>query len=367
MANKPTKLDEIRQQIDRLDAQLLQLMNHRAQLALQAGEVKREQDGESAVFYRPEREAQLLARFAERNTGPLSNEHVVRVVAELISACRSLEAPLNIAYLGPAGTYTEAAARKHFGHSVITSPVGSIDAVFRDVESGVSNYGVVPVENSTEGMVNHTLDMFLQSQLKICGEIMLPIHHCLLSSCDDLAQVKQVFSHQQSLAQCRKWLDAHLSHAERHAVSSNAEGARIASDQPHAAAIAGAVAGEIYGLPALVENIEDEPGNSTRFLVIGHDVVSVSGADKTTVMFWFRDRPGGLFHAIEVFAKRKMNMTRIQSRPSRLERWSYVFYVDVEGHQDDEALSAALSELAQRTDFLKILGSFPRAPREGWI
>ncbi len=364
MAEDSTDLRAMEAQLDALDGELLALMNRRAKLAIAIGAALRARDGDDTTAYRPEHEARQLAEFRDRNKGPLEDTHVQRVVTELMSACRALQSPVNVAFLGPAGTYTEAAALKHFGNAVKTSALGTIDAVFRDVESGSSDYGVVPVENSTEGMVNHTLDTFLSSELTICGEVMLPIHHCLLTNCQNLSGVKRVYSHQQSLAQCRKWLDTHLPHAERHVVSSNAEGARIAGAGGDAAAIAGAVAGDIYRVPVLVENIEDEPGNSTRFLIIGHQSVATSGDDKTTVMFWFRNRPGGLFHAIEVFARRNINMTRIESRPSRLERWNYVFYVDVEGHRGDALLSAALAELAERTDFLKILGSFPRAPRE---
>jgi chorismate mutase/prephenate dehydratase len=291
---------------------------------------------------------------------------MVRIITELVSACRSLEMPLNVAFLGPEGTYTEAAAFKHFGHAVRTTPLPTIDAVFRDVESGSCDYGVVPVENSTEGMVSHTLDMFLQSDLGICGEVMLAIHHCLLTRAARLAEVTKVYSHQQSLAQCRKWLDANLPRVQRQAVNSNAEAARIAAAEPGSAAIAGRVAADVYGLPILSENIEDEPGNSTRFLVIGHDRPAASSDDKTSMVFSFRNRPGGLCQAIEVFARRNIDMTRIESRPSRLERWSYVFYVDVEGHRDAPAVAEALDELRTRTDYLKIVGSFPRAARESF-
>lgn len=266
-----------------------------------------------------------------------------------------------VAFLGPEGTFTEAAALKHFGHGVRTLPLGTIDAVFREVESGACDYGVVPVENSTEGVVNHTLDMFVSSSLRICGEVMLPIHHCLLSGADALGGIRTVYSHQQSLAQCRKWLDSNLPRVERKAVSSNAEAARLAAAGGDVAAIAGRVAADAYGLPVMASNIEDEPDNTTRFLIIGDEPVAPSGEDKTSVMFSFTNRPGGLFHAIEVFATRGINMVRIESRPSRLELWNYVFYVDIEGHLEEELVRDALAELEQRTSLLKVLGSFPRA------
>jgi chorismate mutase/prephenate dehydratase len=361
MSDLPNNLDDIRAGIDGIDRELVRLVNERARLAQRAGEVKRERDGADAPLYRPEREAQLLKRVGAENPGPIPSGQVQSIIKEVVSACRSLETPLSVAFLGPEGTYTEGATLKHFGHGVSTVSQATIGDVFRDVESGACDYGVVPVENSTEGVVSHTLDMFLDSKLNICGEVMLPIHHCLLSNAADLAAVKTVVSHQQSLGQCRKWLDINLPGITLEAVSSNAEAARIAAKDDSMAAIAGRVAGEKYGLAVVVPNIEDVSGNTTRFLVIGHDRIAPSGDDKTSVMFWFRDRPGGLFQAIEVFARRGMNMTRIESRPSRLERWTYVFYVDFAGHQDEDEPRAALEELAGRTDFCKVIGSFPRA------
>lgn len=364
MSSPTRKLEDIRADIDRIDRELVRLINERARHAGDAALAKRARDGDDTPMYRPDREAQLLRRLAEINTGPLPTAQLQHILAEVVSACRALELPLAVAFLGPAGTYTQAAALKHFGHGVSTVAQGTIDAVFREVESGSCDYGVVPVENSTEGVVNHTLDMFVSSNLSICGEVMIPIHHCLMSAAPALSDVQRVCSHQQSLAQCRKWLDANLPRVELVPVSSNAEAARLASLDRGVAAIAGRVAADIYGLPVLVSNIEDEPDNTTRFLVIGHDHVAPSGDDKTSVMFWFRDRPGGLFEAIEVFARRGMNMTRIESRPLRLQRWNYVFHVDFAGHRDEASARDALAELAQRTDFCKVIGSFPRAVAE---
>lgn len=358
----PPDLDGIRAEIDAVDRELLSLVSRRGRLASAAGAIKRSAEG--GTVYSPEREARLLRRMAVDNPGPIPDGALLRVFTELVSACRALELPMNVAFLGPPGTYTEAATLKHFGHDVVTSPVATIDAVFRDVESGNCAYGVVPVENSTEGMVSHTLDMFLQSQLTLCGEVLLPIHHCLLSHCATASSVTRVYSHQQSLGQCRKWLDANLPGVPRQAVSSNAEAARIAAEEPATAAIAGRVNADLYGLPIVAENIEDEPGNTTRFLVISKEGAPPSGDDKTSIVFSFRNRPGGLCEAIEVFARRNIDMTRIESRPSRLERWNYVFYVDVEGHRTDAVVAQALEEIAGRVDYLKIMGSFPRARRE---
>ena len=364
MTSSKRSLEEIRDAIDGIDGELLRLVNERAKLAQAAAVAKRTADGEDAPLYRPDREAQLLKRVAEANPGPLRARDATRIIAEVVSACRTLEVPLSVAYLGPEGTYTQAAALKHFGHAVETVARGSIDAVFREVESGACDFGVVPVENSTEGVVTHTVDMFQRSQLTVCGEVLLPIHHCLLSGAGALDEVECVYSHQQSLAQCRKWLDANLPGVRREAVSSNAEAARRASGVAGAAAVAGEVAADLYSLAVLAANIEDEPDNTTRFLVIGREAVAASGDDKTTVVFSFTNRPGGLYHAIEVFAGRNINMTRIESRPSRLKQWSYVFYVDFLGHRDEPAVAEALEELQERTAFFKVVGSFPRAVSE---
>jgi len=365
MSEIVTDLADVRAKIDALDREMLRLMNERASLAQAAARAKQAQHGVDAQLYRPEREAQLLRELANANPGPLAQKNVLRILSEVISACRAMELPLAVAFLGPKGTFTEAAALSHFGHCIKPVPSDTIDAVFREVESGNCDYGVVPVENSTEGVVNHTLDTFLNSMLNICGEVLVPIHHCFISSCTAIEDVRTIYSHQQSLAQCRKWLDKQFPGVARVAVSSNAEAVRRVSQRLDAAAIAGKVAAQAYSIPVVQENIEDEPGNTTRFLIIGRQSVPASGDDKTAVTFSFaKNRPGGLFDAIEVFAARKINMTRIESRPSRLERWNYVFYVDFVGHQSEALVAEALQELKQRTDFMKILGSFPRAINE---
>jgi chorismate mutase/prephenate dehydratase len=272
-----------------------------------------------------------------------------------------LEQPLCIAYLGPEGTFTQAAALKHFGHSVKTNAHLSIDEVFREVEAGVCQYGVVPVENSTEGVITHTLDMFFNSPLRITGEVQLRVHHNLLGSASSLDKVHRVFSHQQSLAQCRRWLDEHLPHVELIAVSSNAEAARLASQDKEAAAIASREAANIYGLSVLIANIEDEPDNTTRFLVIGREQVSSSGKDKTSLLLSASNKPGALYQLLSPFASNGISMTRIESRPSRRGVWEYVFFVDIEGHAEDTHVAQALDELRAEVAMFKVLGSYPRA------
>ncbi len=355
-------LAEVRTKIDALDRDLIRLINERAGLAQSAARAKQAEHGVDAILYRPEREAQLIRDAVRDNPGPLADAEIQRILSEVISACRALELPMTVAFLGPVGTFTESATHKFFGHCIKPVPIETIDAVFREVESGNCDFGVVPVENSTEGIVSHTLDTFLGSQLNICGEVMVPVHHCLISPCTSMEHIRTVYSHQQSLAQCRKWLDKHLPGVAREAVSSNAEAVRRAAGAGDSAAVAGKVAAETYDVPVLQVNIEDEPDNTTRFLIIGRQSVEATGDDKTSVTFSFtKNRPGGLYHAIGVFASRNIDMTRIESRPSRTERWNYVFYVDFVGHTSDPRVREALEEIKIRTDFMKILGSFPRA------
>ncbi len=358
--SKDSKLEDLRGRIDDIDARLLELISERAQLATDVAKVKGEHS-ESNDFYRPEREAQILRNIIDKNDGPLSEEEMARLFREIMSACLALEQVLNIAYLGPEGTFTQTAALKHFGHSVKTTALASIDQVFRDVDAGACQYGVVPVENSIEGIVNHTLDMLIDSGLLICGEVELRIHHHLLSSQNAIEQIKTVYSHQQSLAQCRGWLDTHLLKAERIAVNSNAEAARRASQEDNAAAIAGETASEYYDLPVLVNNIEDEPDNTTRFLVIGRHSTLPSGNDKTSLLFSTPNKPGALHDMLACFADNNVSMTRIESRPSRRGMWDYVFFVDVEGHAQDAHIKAALEKLEEQASMVKLLGSYPTA------
>lgn len=355
-----TKLKELRARIDSIDDQLQQLINKRAEMARQIAEVKGNSSG-ALNFYRPEREAQVLRNIIRNNKGPVSNEEMARLFREIMSACLALEQVLNIAYLGPEGTFTQTAALKHFGHSVKTTALGSIDQVFREVESGACHYGVVPVENSIEGVVNHTLDMLINSSLLICGEVELRIHHHLLTRAEKLEDIRMVYSHQQSLAQCRSWLDTRLLDAERIAVSSNAEAARRVGEQMDVAAIAGETAAEFYDLPILFRNIEDHPDNTTRFLVLGRHDTHPSGRDKTSILFSARNRPGALHDMLACFAVKNVSMTRIESRPSRTGMWEYVFFVDVEGHVQDPDVVAALEKLREEAAMVKILGSYPMA------
>ena len=353
-------LDAIRQQIDALDAKIQDLISERARLAQQVAEVKQAQ-GDDAVYYRPEREAAVLRNVVARNKGPLSGEEMARLFREIMSACLALEKPMQVAFLGPEGTFTQAAAFKHFGHSVITVPMAAIDEVFREVESGAANYGVVPVENSTEGVINHTLDMFMQSSLTICGEVDLNVHHNLLAQQSDLQGITKIYSHQQSLAQCREWLDANLPGVERVAVSSNADAAKRAAKESGAAAIAGEIAAEIYGLKIVHANIEDNPENITRFLIISKQATPPSGDDKTSLLISAPNRPGALYQLLAPFAKNNISMSRIESRPSRLANWEYVFFVDINGHREDKKIAECLDALRSDATMVKVLGSYPRA------
>lgn len=358
--NDQTTLSKIRDRIDDLDQQIQNLLNERAAAAQEVARIKLAEDAD-AVFYRPEREAQVLRAVRARNQGPLGGDAVVRLFREVMSECLALELPLEIAYLGPEGTFTQAAAYKHFGHAVNTSPMPAISDVFQEVESGSCHYGVVPVENSSEGVVSHTLDMFLNSPLKICGEVTLRIHHNLLGRERDQEKLKVVYSHQQSLAQCRGWLDRHLPHVERVPVGSNAEAAKRATETPDTAAIAGKMAAELYGLQLLVPNIEDDAGNTTRFLIIGRQAVPPSGDDKTSLLLSIRNEAGGLHRLLEPLASHGISMSRIESRPSRRGNWDYVFFIDITGHRDDEQIAQALDALRLQAGMFKVLGSYPQA------
>ncbi len=353
------RLRELRGQIDALDERIQELIARRAQCAQDIAEAK--YAGGTANFYRPEREVEVLRKVIKRNRGPLPNEDVARLFREIMSSCLALESRLKIAFLGPEGTFTHAAALKHFGHAVEVVPTGSIAEVFREVESDAAHFGVVPIENSTEGVVNHTLDMFMNSPLKICGEVELRIHHYLLSKAKTPRAIKKVLSHHQSLAQCREWLDTQLSKAERVPVASNAEAARLAARNKNFAAIAGGSAAELYGLKVLAANIEDEPDNTTRFLIIGKLDAEPSGDDKTSLLLSGHNRPGSLAALLAPLSRCGINMTRIESRPSRKGVWEYVFFLDLEGHYQDEKLRAALAELEREAAFLKLLGSYPKA------
>ena len=370
MADKTEQqeLEALRDQIDSLDQQIQQLLNDRARCAQHVAEVKQKyaQPGDSVTFYRPEREAQVLRRVMERNEGPLGDESMARLFREIMSQCLALEEPLSVAYLGPQGTYTQQAAVKHFGHAVTCEGQTSIAAVFREVASGAANYGVVPVENSTEGVVTHTLDSFFDSSLKICGEVALRIHHHLLAKpgTGEPGQqtIQRIYSHAQSLGQCRHWIDNHFpANVDRIAVSSNAEAARRAAAEEGAAAIAGEAAAELYNLNVLNANIEDRPDNTTRFLIIGRQETAPSGDDKTSIMVSSRNQPGALYQVLKPFHKKGISLTRIETRPDPSGTWNYLFFIDFEGHRDDEKTAPLLESLRDIAVDVKWLGSYPRA------
>jgi chorismate mutase / prephenate dehydratase len=354
------KLKAIRTRIDEIDEQLQALITERARCAIAIAEQKRVEGDDTC--YRPEREAAVLKNVLARNQGPLTDETLARVFREIMSACLALQHPLTVAYLGPPGTFTEAAVLKHFGHAVSTQPQGAIDEVFREVEAGSVDYGVVPIENSSEGAVDHTLDLFVHSPLRICSEIELRIHHNLMAKAADMQGIRRVCAHQMALAQCREWLDAHLAGIERTAVSSNAEAARIASEEMGTAAIAGPHAADLYRLNVLARNIEDEPDNTTRFLVIGRHITAPSGHDKTSLLVSTANKPGALFRLLKPLAEHGISMTRIESRPSRRGMWEYVFFIDVEGHIQEPGLATAIAALEQEAAMVKVLGSYPDAP-----
>jgi len=353
-------LSEIRARIDALDAEIQRLIGERAQLALDVRTSKGAL-GSGVDYYRPEREAQVLRRVIERNEGPLSDSVMLRLFREIMSACLAQQEPMKIAYLGPEGTFTQQAVYRQFGHSVQAIAMASIEDVFLQVQAGEADFGVVPVENSSQGMVSHTLDMFLNAEVKICAEVELRIHQHLLTHARSLAGIERVYAHSQSLAQCKHWLGANLPEAELIAVSSNAEAARRVRSAPEAAAIAGAHAAEVYGLAVLFGNIEDHVDNTTRFLVLGRGLLEPSGDDKTTLLVAGSDGPGALFKLLEPLARLGVNMNRIESRPSRQGRWDYVFFIDVDGHVSDGALREAMQELEGEARMVKVLGSYPRA------
>jgi chorismate mutase/prephenate dehydratase len=348
-------IPSIRNRIDALDRRLVKLLSARARLAQRVGRLK------EGAAYRPEREAQVLRGILAENRGPLPDAALARLFTEIISACRALEDSMTAAYLGPQGTFSQEAAVKHFGGLAALVPCGSIDEVFRRVETGSAGYGVVPVENSTEGAIGRTLDLLLSSPARVCGEVMLPIRQCLMARSGKLGGIRKVYSHVQSLAQCQQWLARNLPGAGREAVVSNAEAARLAARERGAAAIGPRSAAALYGLKLLARNIEDEAKNTTRFLVIAERDAAPSGRDKTSLVMSTRNVPGAVHDLLTPLAVNQVSMTRLESRPSRTGLWEYVFYVDIEGHQQDPNVARALAELKQKASLLKILGSYPVA------
>lgn len=349
-------LKKHRDAIDAIDEQLLELVNERAKHAREIGNLKG-----GGPIYRPEREAQVLRRLMEHNKGPLAAEAVAAIFRSVMSHCRALEKELSVAFLGPLGTFSEEAANKQFGGLSAPVQCASIDEVFRMVESGRVDYGVVPVENSTEGAIGRTLDLLMTASLNVCGEIALPVHHNLLAKQTDKNLIRKLYSHAQSLSQCHEWLSRNLPNVELQAVASNAEAARLAAQEDGAAAIASRRAAELFELNILVENIEDDPKNTTRFLILATHDVAPSGKDKTSLVIAAKNAPGTMFELLAPLAKYHVSMTKLESRPSKIGMWEYVFFVDIEGHQHDVSVANALQELRIKASLLKVLGSYPVA------
>lgn len=355
-------LSKVRKEIDGIDLQIQSLLNARANAAIKIAEIKIADAGGNPVdLYRPEREAQILKEMARRNEGPMDDKAVQRIFREIISSSLALEEPMKIAYLGPEGTYCHAAADRHFGHAVQTVPQSGIAEIFQAVESGQARFGVVPVENSTEGAINQTLDLLTQTSLGVCGEITLRIQHCLMSKEISLEGIREVHAHPQALAQCRHWLNANLPEVTRVSQSSNAMAAQVAVDAEGVAAIAGDTAAQMYGLNPLMSGIEDEKNNTTRFLIVGDQNVPPSGDDSTLLLFAAPHRPGGLRRILQPLEEAGVSMTRIESRPAKAALWEYVFFTNVTGHQYDSTLAPVLEELRELAPLLKVLGSYPRA------
>ena len=354
------ELEDLRKQIDAVDRTLLGLINDRARLAMQIAKVKAD-SGETGTYYRPDREANVLKSVLKHNQGPLSDEEMARLAREIMSACLALQQLLRIAFLGPSGTFTEEAAHKHFGRSIRTLAADSIDDVFREVESDNADYGIVPIENSTQGIVNSTLDMFLESALKIVGEVELQIRQHLISNAGEASEIDVLYSHQQSLAQCKRWLATNLPGVKCIPVYSNADAARRACDEPRAAAIAGEDAAETYRLPILRKNIQDAPSNTTRLLIIGKQETGQTGEEKTTLLVSTPNKPGALFGLLQPLAENNVSMTRIESRPSHFVNWDYVFFLDLDGHVENPSVKDSLEALRAQAGLFKVLGSYPKA------
>lgn len=354
--NIDAQLKPLREQIDAVDAQILDLLNARAQLAQQVGHLKA---NTNAPVFRPEREAQVLRGVAERNPGPLPSLDIQLIFREVMSACRALERRVTVAYLGPTGTFSEQAVFQQFGHAIVLLPCNSIDEVFRTTEAGTADFGVVPVENSSEGAVNRTLDLLLQTSLSISGELSIAVRHSLMTASGDFAGISKICAHSQALAQCQTWLNQHYPNIERLAVASNGEAARLASIDGTVAAIAGETAGAAYDLQVVHAHIQDDPHNRTRFAVIGKANCAPSGKDQTSLVLAVPNKAGAVYSLLAPFMQFGVSMTRFESRPARTGTWEYYFYVDVEGHQEDASVASSLEVLKSSAAFFKILGSYP--------
>jgi len=349
-------LKPLREQIDAIDLQILDLLNRRARVAQEVGHVKAETD---APVFRPEREAQVMRRVAERNPGPLANVDVQTIFREIMSGCRALERRVTVAYLGPSGTYSEQAAYQQFGSAIEGLCCASIDEVFRSTEAGSADFGVVPIENSTEGTINRTLDLLLQTSLSISSEVSIPVHHNLMTKSGSMDGVNSICAHLQALAQCQVWLNQNYPNIERQAVASNGEAARLASEDPTVAAIAGEIAGQKFNLRVVKAHIQDNPNNRTRFAAVGRLKTEPSGKDQTSLVLSVQNKAGAVFRMLEPLARHDVSMTRFESRPARTGNWEYNFFVDIEGHEKDEKVGKALAELKEHAAFFKLLGSYP--------
>ena len=351
-------ISELREKIDHIDATLVELINQRAECAIEIGSMK---DKDAKSIFAPEREKQVLSGVLANNKGPLSDKAMSAVFREVISACRALEKPITVSYLGPAGSYTHIASILKFGESSEFLSCNTIPDVFSAVEHKHANYGVVPVENSTEGIVSHTLDMFLLSDLRICAEVNAPISHNLLSNGTDISQIRRIYSMPQAIAQCRNWISANMPGVEVLEVSSTTKGAKMCEGYPSSAAIASSLAAKEYGLNILAEGIEDNPHNRTRFLVVGYSKPQPSGKDKTSIVFSVSHKSGSLYHALRVFDEAGINLTMIESRPTKQMPWEYIFFVDLQGHENETKIMDAITNLKEISHFVRILGSYPEA------
>ena len=353
-------IKKIRDNIDLLDSKILELLNERAQEAVNISKEK-QKTKDLDNFYNPEREAQVMRRIQDLNQGPLSDKSILKLFREIMSSCLSLESPLKVSYLGPEGTYTHLATINHFGNSVLSNAFSSVEEVFTSVEKRDSHYGVVPVENSTQGIVSSTLDMFMKSSLKIAGEIEIIINHNMLSKSDNPSHIKKIYAHPQSFSQCKQWLDKNYADCDKVNAMSNAEAALIASKEKDSAAIASEAAADIYGLNMLSKNIQDNQNNSTRFLVIGNRDTEPSGNDKTSIIVSTKNNSGALYELLKPLSKNNVSMTRIESRPSKHNNWEYLFYLDLDGHIKDEPLKKANEEIKKEASLYRFLGSYPAA------
>ncbi|HAQ50738.1 MAG TPA: prephenate dehydratase [Gammaproteobacteria bacterium] len=362
MDKEQQALQALREKIDTLDQQLQRLLNQRATLAQQVAEIKIAH-GHQGDFYRPEREARVLSAIKQNNQGPLSDDAIATLFREIMSACLAVEKPLSVAFLGPIGSYTEIAAQKQFGHAVGLVAESSIEEIFHAVASRRVDYGVVPVENSTEGAVRQTLDCFLSNDIGINGEVLLPIHHALLALTPTLSEVEVIYGHEQALAQCRQWLQQHCPQCEQVSVKSNAYAVKkiALTQQNNAAAIADERAAKHYDLQVIARHIEDKADNTTRFLVIGHQRLSASGQDKTSLLVATENQPGALHQLLTPFAEHGIMLTGIESRPSKQGQWQYVFFIDVEGHYLEPALQQVLETIEKHSLRCQLLGSYPKA------